>query len=217
MKAAPCRSRSRARAMPAVFALAAALLVETGLAWAGGEDARRLAATLAVAADDIRLIESATRPAEQVPGLRDRVDEALGVLPWLLRLAGDRQGADRLRVVRAENRPLPAVRAVLSDLSARHPLDSNAFAPPRVPPRNIRTARAIHESYCAGCHDGVALDTPAERPAVDLFALAAQMPDRAFLARLMEGVRGNRVTGLANPLSDARLGGLAALYRGGRP
>jgi hypothetical protein len=76
-------------------------------------------------------------------------------------------------------------------------------------------ARAIHETYCAGCHDGAgngAADTLL--PARDLFQMARNEPPDLFLARLVNGVKGDASIRFVNPLTDAQIGALWRLYRG---
>ena len=56
------------------------------------------------------------------------------------------------------------------------------------------------------------LDT--ERPAYNLFEQAQRLPLPEFAARMLVGIRGDRVTATDNPFSDAELQALITLYRG---
>ncbi len=54
-------------------------------------------------------------------------------------------------------------------------------------------------------------------PARDLFAIARREEPDLFLARLVNDVKGDEAIHFANPLTDAQIGALATLYRGGAP
>ena len=75
---------------------------------------------------------------------------------------------------------------------------------------SLKEAASIHKDYCQSCH--LVSQTGVERPAYNLYEQAADMPESEFFARLLIGVRGDRVTGIDNPFSDAQLMSLLMLY-----
>lgn len=184
---------------------------------------RQLAAELLIARDDLRRLdgEPDLSPLNR-DGLHQRIMGALGLLPWLLREAGDAQGANRLRPW--QQRPLAdaaARAALIADLDAaiaRFPVDRDAFLEPAPTPARLREARAIHEAYCAGCHDGTGNGAAdALLPPRDLFRMARQDPPDAFLVRLVNGVKGDAAIQFVNPLTDAQIGSLWRLYKNKAP
>jgi cytochrome c553 len=81
-------------------------------------------------------------------------------------------------------------------------------------PARLSEARAIHATYCAGCHDGAGNGAPEVLlPARDLFEMGRQEAADVFLARLVNGVKGDAAIHFANPLTDAQIGALWTLYR----
>jgi len=214
------RRRPCATMWPAVTAMAFAVVVTAAAAAppAGSEPARRLAAELLILRGDLGRLDEAGLSAQNRDGLRQRIAGALGLLPWLLRQSGDAAGAERLRAW--QGRPLPeaAVRGVLAaELDAeiaQHPIDTGAFLQPLPTPAHLREARAIHDAYCAGCHDGAGNGAPdAALPSRDLFKMAQEEAANVFLARLVNGVKGDAMLHFANPLTDAQIGALWTLYK----
>ena len=93
-----------------------------------------------------------------------------------------------------------------------------AFLAPPPTPARLSEARAIHGTYCAGCHDGAgngAADLLL--PARDLFQMARQETVDEFLARMVNGVKGDASIHFANPLTDAQIGALSTFYRSRAP
>lgn len=184
---------------------------------------RELAAELSIARGDLRRLDNEPDLSrENRDGLRRRIAGALGLLPFLLRQAGDPPGAERVR--HWQQNPLPnaperaALIADLDDAIARFPIDRDAFLKPPPTPARISEARAIHQTYCAGCHDGAGNGaTDALLPARDLFLMARQGTADEFLARLINGVKGDATIKFANPLTDAQLGALWSYYRSKTP
>jgi mono/diheme cytochrome c family protein len=184
---------------------------------------RELAAELLIARGDLdRLDNEQDLSRENREGLTQRIAGALGLLPFLLRQAGDAPGAERLRLW--QQRPLAnaaeraALIAALDAAIARFPIDHDAFRAPKPTPARISEARAIHETYCAGCHDGVGQGAAdALLPPRDLFLMARQEPPDIFLARLINGVKGDASIQFANPLTDAQIGALSSFYRNVAP
>ncbi len=179
----------------------AAVVFSGGVAMAGQQI---LAAELLIVRDDIRRLETGDNlPPPHKRGLADRIDGALGLLPWLLRQAGD-----------AVSGPITARH--LDQLIARHPLDLSAYTG-AVSGKHRREAGAIHDTYCAGCHDDARHgDEDAPLPARDLFLMARESTPEVFLARLINGVKGDETLLFTNPLSADQLRALWQFYREGR-
>ena len=213
------RGRRFAVIARAVAAMAFAVAVTAAAAAPSSHPApaRQLAAELLILRGDLRRFDESGLSAQNREGLRQRIAGAVGLLPWLLRQAGDAAGADRLR--RWQQRPLAdaAVRATLVAALdaeiARHPIDRAAFSTAPTPAR-LREARTIHETYCAACHDGTGNGAPdLALPARDLFQMGRRESPDELLARLVNGVKGDASIHFANPLTDEQLGALWALYR----
>lgn len=182
-------------------------------AHAMGEDARRLAAEVVVIGGDLRRLNAgAGRPLERPlerAGLEQRIAGALSSLPLLLRRAGDDPApAIRMREALAR-KDWRALASALSDLRRRHPFDARPLLPPPTTPLRAN-GKAIHASTCAGCHDADGGDSLL--PAKKLSAWIKTMPREEFAARLLLGVRGDRLTGWRNPFSDTELAALIAFY-----
>ncbi len=205
---------------PAVTAVALAVVVTAASAASPAvpDPARRLAAELLILRGDLHRLDEAGLSAQNRDGLRRRIAGALGLLPWLLRQAGDAAGAERLRPWQGRGLGEAAVRgalaAELDAAIAHHPSDTGPFLQSPPTPARLREARAIHDTYCAGCHDGAGHGAPdAALPARDLFKMAQEEAANVFLARLVNGVKGDATLHFANPLTDAQIGALWALYR----
>jgi cytochrome c553 len=222
------RLRQHASIRPAVTAMVFAVAVTVAFVMAISEasaagrpaPARELAAELLILRGDLGRLGEAGLSAKNRQGLRQRIAGALGLLPWLLRQAGDEAAAERLRVW--QGRPLDdaaertALVVALDAAIARHPLDRAVFSIDATPAR-LNEARAIHRTYCAGCHDGTGNGAPdLALPARDLFAMARKELVDEFLARMVNGVKGDASIHFANPLTDRQIGALWALYRSQR-
>jgi cytochrome c5 len=200
------------------MAFAITVMAVAAGAAAGASLARQFAAELLILRGDLGRLGEAGLSAQNRLGLRERIAGALGLLPWLLRQAGDTQAADEMRAW--QQRPLAdaaarnALAAALDAAIASHPIDRKSFLQPRPTPARLTEARAIHSTYCAGCHDGAGNGAPdLALPARDLFQMGRQEPGDEFLARLVNGVKGDAVIHFANPLTDAQIGALWTLYR----
>ncbi len=77
--------------------------------------------------------------------------------------------------------------------------------------RQLNVGQSVHQQLCAHCHDNPA--SGVERPASALFREARHLSRSVFLARMLIGVRGDRITGIDNPLSDTQIGALIRWYR----
>ncbi|HEY9079378.1 hypothetical protein [Magnetovibrio sp.] len=169
-----------------------------------------LAAELLIVRGDLaRLYMTNNLPPAHIDGLRDRIAGALGLLPWLLRQVGDDAGALRLRASSDS-----ALIDNLDLLIARHPLDLSPYELEHLTAQQRREAVAIHDTYCAGCHDDTGQGDPdTALPARDLFEMAKEAAPEVFLARLINGVKGDETLLFANPLTPAQIGALWHLYR----
>ncbi len=184
-----------------------------------GEHGRRAGAELRVIAGDAARLEALTASGadtEIIQGLADRVRGGLSAIDILLRLADQEAGRQPLSYrqqvqkayVHTDAREWPSLGRLLTGLMTRFPLLQPEYPDSAV---LLESARQMHQSFCAGCHD-----TPVRgvsRPAYNLYRQAVTLPALEFYARMLVGVRGDRVTGIDNPLSDYEIAGLIALYR----
>ena len=208
----PCRAESEAAIIKLKYRLLVWLAMATlsGGAMAQGEDARRLAAGLAVMSGDVRLLAGKGATLHRREGLRARVTGDLSSLPLLLRRAGgDAAAVPPLRAALAK-KDWRTLERELAVLCRRHPLDLRTLLPATPSPEQLRLGAAIHRERCAGCHDAPNVD--AKLPALNLFEQSMKMPREEFAARLIIGVRGNGSTAYGNPFSDLELGALISYY-----
>lgn len=195
----------------------------TAVSHAQGEHGRRAAAELRVLAGDVAKLaeyESANIESLLQKGLKDRISGSLSALDLLLRLAD--QESDRTPVYYAaqiqyafdyaDAGQWTRLANLLAALEDKFPLMQPVFPGADA---LLDSSRELHQGFCAGCHDipiqGV------ERPAYNLFEQAAILSDSEFFARMLVGVRGDRVTGIDNPFTDTALAGLIYFYRSGAP
>ena len=218
------RPRHYALTTSVMTAMALAVAVMSALAAPAAvpQAERQLTAELLILRGDLdRFVREPGLSLQNREGLRRRMAGALGLLPWLLRQAGGAAAAERLRAF--QKRPIDNVTAaaLIAELDAaiaRHPLQRERYLDPPPTPARLSEARAIHGTYCAGCHDGAGKGA-AELllPARDLFQMARQESVDEFLARMVNGVKGDASIHFANPLTDAQIGALSTLYRTGSP
>ncbi|TCS60597.1 hypothetical protein [Varunaivibrio sulfuroxidans] len=194
-------------------------------AHAQGDDARLLGAHILVIRGDLRRLDEGRLPAAQKKGLRRRITGMLGSLAWQLRLNDDAPSAPQARAY-AQNWRAPEAKNDLTRwldaLIARHPLDTSPYDPALARPQDRAKALALHNAYCAACHGATPQDAPPEdaavaRPARSLYTMVRNQSRREFTARMVSGVRGDRATGLANPLGNAQIAALIALYQDAKP
>ncbi len=189
------------------------------VAFAQGEHARRAATELLVLAGDARRLAAEDTNDLHRKGLADRIRGGLAGLELMLRLADQEQGHQP----RPHGEALAALREALTagdlvrlqslaaDLVAAYPFRATGILPAIPTSKRLKLGRELHEELCAGCHD--APDLEVERPAYNLFDEAQQLSPGEFSARMSVGVRGDRVTGIDNPLSDEQIASLVAYYR----
>lgn len=205
------------------LAIAAVAVSEAHSDAARPTPSRQLAAELLIVRGDLLRLENELDLSRlNREGLSQRIEGALGLLPWLLRQAGDAHGAERLRLW--QQRPLTgaanrtALTVEIDAVLSRFPIDRNAFLELQPTPAHMNEARAIHETYCAGCHDGVGNGAAdAMLPPRDLFRMARQESPDIFLARLINGVKGDASISFVNPLTDAQISRLWSFYRSMAP
>jgi len=200
-------------------AIAALLLSAAAPVRAGGADARRLAAEILVMSADARRMFEPGVSRQHRQGLEARLRGGLAIMPLLIRAA--RRDTPALpplgkAVVPQITNALNAgnagtVISALQALSAAYPFDTAGLLPADNRPAALRAAKALHESYCAGCHDEPDLDTA--RPAWSLFSQAKKIPPAELAARLVIGVRGQPLTAMDNPLRDTEISALITFYR----
>jgi len=172
---------------------------------------RTLAAELRIARGDLARLDEPNLPAAHRDGLVARIEGALGLLPWLLIQAGDPEGADRLASPGTDVGERDALMRALDEVSARHPFDLVDRGTGGVSATALLEARAIHDTYCAGCHDGTGTGDPeTDLPIRDLFGMARAEPEEVFVARLYNGVKGDETIGFRNPLTETQF---LALWR----
>lgn len=210
------------RGIAAIFAIVAAMaLAGPGHAQdrdARIYDARILASELRVALGDASRLANKDLPAEHRTGLNERLAGALGLLPWLLKQGGDEEGAQALAAWQQRSlerrAEAMALATLLSELAERHRLDLARLEASPVSAAAIREARLTHQTYCAGCHDGAG-DSPPDLalPPRDLFLMGKTERSDIFLARLVNGIKGDETIGFRNPLDDTQLVALWTLYR----
>lgn len=179
-------------------------------AQAGGEHERRLAAELAVMAGDARRLMTGEGGPLERDGLVKRLNGALSSLPLLLRRAdGDIRLVDDMSksLVRRDWR---ALSGTLTQLKRRYPFNARALLIAAPTQEMLTLGASIHQTTCAGCHDTTTGDTLL--PAKNLAAQFRTMPREEFAARLLLGVRGDRVTRWSDPFSNFELSSLIAHY-----
>ncbi|MEZ5767132.1 MAG: hypothetical protein R3D80_05240 [Paracoccaceae bacterium] len=191
-------------------------VLAAGPSAAGEGDARILAAEILVARADLARIADPDLPPLHRDGIVKRVDGALGLIPWLLIVAGDEAAAATVTGWRrdwtGEPGQIAPLDRALETVSQAHPLDLAPFDI-GITRAALAEARAIHDEYCAGCHDGLGSGDPdAELASRDLYLMAREEESDRFLARLINGVKGDETIGFVNPLSDAQIAALWKLY-----
>ncbi len=186
-----------------------------------GEHGRRAGAELRVLAGDVRKLisltdaEGSSQPIKR--GLVDRVHGALSAIDILLRQA-DQEAArravsyvplvrDALQLI--SNEQWADLNDLLTALTMQFPLTQPRFA--EFPQALIQSSRDLHLQHCAACHNNP--QTQLERPAYNLHDQAKATSDSEFFARMLTGVRGDRVTGIDNPFTDVELAGLIHFYQ----
>lgn len=188
---------------------------------AQGEHGRRAAAELQVVIADLRKlkdIQNSGKSTLLINGLLDRINGGLSALDILFRLADAetnkpmRSYADDLKAARElirQNR-LSELELKLANLRQLFPLKIPSIS---VSEQNLDQAKIHHNDLCMACHDNPIENV--ERPAYNLYQQATSESDVEFFARMLVGVRGDRVTGIDNPFTDIQLMSLISLYKKG--
>jgi len=211
-------AKTRAVVLKGIAALFAPLvfLIAAGAALASDDNAQILAAEILITRADLAQIAKPDLPKMHRAGFVKRIDGALGMIPWLLIVAGDEGGAEDVAGWQqdwtGEGAQVAKLDRFLAKLSKRHPLDKSGLEI-GISHAELAEARAIHEAYCAGCHDGMGTGDPeVELAGRDLFWMARDENTDQFLARLVNGVKGDETIGFVNPLTEKQIAALWKLY-----
>ena len=187
--------------------------------YAQGEHGRRAGAELRVVIGDVRhlsILTNSPETAQHRKGLHDRIKGGLSALDILFRLAD--QEAERTPEIYSDlvtsigtsvdSQQWDLALDLLVEFEDRFPLKQ-----PVVEDSDVlrSSSKKLHQDLCAGCHDSPAQDV--QRPAYNLYRQARESSDTVFYARMLVGVRGDRITGIDNPLSDTEIAGLIYLYK----
>lgn len=166
-----------------------------------------------MAGDVRRLIAAEGGPLER-EGLVKRLNGALSSLPMLLRRAnGDPHPVVAMRASSARG-DWRGLAAALATLKQRYPFAARSLLAAAPTTEMLALGASIDRTTCAGCHDAPSGDSLL--PAKNLATQLSSMPREEFAARLLLGVRGDRLTGLRNPFSDVELAALIVWYAQGR-
>ena len=207
-------------------ALGACALLLLGMgcsAAALASDARRdLGLELALIAGDARRLADPAVSARRKEALSEHIRSSLGTLAITARYAAQEGGrgeagldasAGELRALLAAGK-VSEFSALATRLADEHPLDLSYFRPLSITPRRLETGRGIYARQCSGCHEHPDPADPLAAP--DLFAMARNESRTEFLARLLGGIHGDRLTRLENPFPDEAIASLAAYFVAGR-
>lgn len=198
------------------------ILVTGHPAYSQGEHARRVAAELLIMRGDLRALMAGRELSNaQRRGLLERLYGGLSGLEILLRLADQEENKSRgdarasVGKMRSalERRQFSALDKLLSSTISSYPLRAAAIVSATPTKLRLKLGKELHETICAGCHDDP--DSSLERPAYNLFEQIKASVPLEFAARMILGVRGDRVTGIDNPLSDEQIAALMAYYNSG--
>ncbi len=206
------------RTLVALVLLAAALPV-----WASGEHEQHLRVELAVLYGDTKILMDPATPPLRRQGLRQRIHSSLGTLGMLARYAvqEDPSSQPGLSKQIADLRALFATKNIreftrrLGQLKSSLPLDMSGFSPLTATPLRLRTGQSIYQSLCIGCHQNP--DRTQPNPAPDLFSMAKTMPRDEFVARMLGGIHGVRLTTLQNPFTDEEIASMAVFFKQTQP
>lgn len=202
--------------------LVALVLLAALPVWASGEHERRLRVEIAVLYGDTKILMDPATPPLRCQGLRQRIRSSLGTLGMLARYAaqedqpppGLSKQATDLRALFASNH-IRAFVLRLGQLKSSLPLDMLNFLPLTATPARLHTGQSIYRSLCVGCHQNP--DRTQPNPAPDLFSMAAIMPRDEFVARMLGGIHGVRLTTLQNPFTDEEIASMTAFFEQAQP
>jgi hypothetical protein len=199
------------------FAITTCVLTDPAIA--EGEHSRRAATELLVLRGDIQKLTKNNLSGLHIKGLKDRIGGGLAGLEIMLRLADQEAGKKPIDYIPDLNNirkswgafNLTALADGLDRLQTIHPFAASGILPAKATISAMAAAKNLHEDLCAACHDEPDLEVP--RPAFNLFKEAQQLPESEFAARMSVGVRGDRITGIDNPLTDAQISALISYYK----
>jgi|ETNmetMinimDraft_8_1059916.scaffolds.fasta_scaffold03005_3 hypothetical protein len=174
-------------------------------------DAQLCSAELVIIKGDIQRINLESINEIQKLGLTKRINSALGTLGWLCRRyvaanpATAQINIDELR----KNFKLKRHALLENELEIlikNMPLSLNYYLLTKPTSSIIDMGENIYYRYCAMCHINPNLDS--EIPALSLFNMAKQLPQKEFFARMIAGVRGTPKILFHNPLSKEDILGM---------
>ena len=203
-----------------VLLLSVAVLFTTAtVSFAYGEHSQRLAANLLVVQGDLKLLLKLDTSDYQRNSLSVRIEEKLGMLELLVRSANQNNQANypqnpeefRYLLLLFNSSKLKPLLNELESLSGKYPLVLSPILQSKFPPVFFKIAAEMHQRLCIGCHSGAM--TKNSLPAFDLFKQSRSISRMEFVARMLTGLRGDRVTSLQNPMTDAELSLLISYYR----
>lgn len=191
----------------------------TTSASAQGEHGRRAATELLVLNGDVQNLADNNLSGLHIKGLKDRIGGGLAGLEIMLRLADQEAGRKPvdytfdLKNIRKSwlANDLASMSTGLDNLLTTHPFKANGILPAKATKTALAEAQNLHEELCAACHDEPDLEV--SRPAFNLSKETQRLSAKEFAARMMVGVRGDRVTGIDNPLTDTQISTLLHYYK----
>lgn len=199
--------------------MAGIILLIPAIAVAQGEHSRRVATELIVMSGDMKRLGSTKTATPQYKGLRDRIRGGLAGLELMARYANEEQERpvslhaeliQNLHKAFQDNDHQHFIETLVRLINA-YPFAATGILPAQATPARLKRGGTLHEEHCAACHDEPNSDV--ERPAYNLSSEAKQLPAIEFAARMVVGVRGDRLTGIDNPLTDEQVASLIVFYK----
>ena len=202
-----------------LFISGAVLLSTASVSMAYGEHSQRLAANLLVLQGDLRQLLKTDFTDIHRHSLSLRIEEKLGLLALLVRSANEQNPASNTHnpeefgqlLFLFDSSELKPLLSKLESLSRKYPLILSPVLQSTFSPVFFKKAEQMHLRLCAGCHSGTMAENAL--PAFDLFRQSRSISRMEFAARMLTGLRGDQLTSLQNPLTDAELSALISFYR----
>jgi hypothetical protein len=202
---------------------AAVLSVAASFSCYASEQTRRFPLELEVLAANAHDLLTQPMGVRQKHGLRLRMASSLGTLRFLARqylLATHKPENGLLGKIDLLRKDLGNDEIMLlardsRRLTREYPVILVGLTPGDADSRDLATGHRIYQHLCLGCHEYP--DTRRAVPATNLFNMAAKLPPREFMARLITGVHGKPAVALHNPFSNREIAGLAAFLARTKP
>ena len=203
-----------------VILLSGAVLLSTApVSMAYSEHSKRLAANLLVLQGDLKQLLKTDTSDIYSRSLSLRIEEKLGLLALLVRSANQQYSVSyihnpeefRQLLFLFNSSELKSLLNELEGLSLKYPLFLSPILQSSFPPEFFKKAEEMHRRLCSGCHSGAMAVNAL--PAFDLFRQSRSISRMEFVARILTGLRGDHLTSLQNPLTDAELSSLISYYR----